>query len=302
MNKPKKQQREPIFILTQKKISTAFDYISGIAAKCYKFVVRQIEAFAPILRIIELLLLSLALYIGYSSFKTSNEFANNVERHLGKIDSLFQSVEIKLTNIPLTISKIDSSISNLNSAIDKQQSIFENSVLSLKAEMDEFSNSLSGYRQLLENITLASDKQLSLLRETQKQWETELGKKANLHLSLEDVKDIGGDTLQIFFILENMGDKFAQHVGISLYISRPIEFISRGWVSWEMPKKSFIGWTYMEVPFMPFSSKPKDWAQLRGEWTNFKLFPKSKLKSPVKLHYIIYCDVGSFEDTLTFKF
>jgi len=271
--------------------------------KCGKKVIDKtekiIKKFDPLLRLLEILLLVLALYIAYLSFTSSSVFSENVEEHLVKIDSLFIEVEEKLHNIPASINKIDSTISILDASIYKQQKSFENNINGLSNELNKFSSSLVEYEALLTEITKASDKQLTLLKETQKKWEEELNRKPDLSLSIDKLEYLGDDTIDVFFSLNNSGNASAENIEIALKIFNYLEFISPNWVSIPNEDNSPT-WCY-SIPFINYINWPNDTLTVTNNYTRFKLVVKGRANNKIIIPYELYCNKGSYSGVLVIE-
>lgn len=201
------------------------------------------------------------------------EYVDTLSSKIIQVTDKLEIVKSSLENLPTSISKIDTTVR-----------IMEKEVGQFGEVVGTFKNSLSEFNKV-------ADKQLALLKETQKQWEIELSKKADLKLAVEKIL-WNGDTLTIDFMVENYGNKGAEYVWINYYVPIEYKFSAKSWRA-NGNEMGFTRWGYgpIQYVFAGIKSSPHDYSD---NFTKFSLYFEKEIPKSILLPYTISCKESEF--------
>jgi hypothetical protein len=167
---------------------------------------------------------------GYSDAEknriASAKFINTVDSHLTMLNRSFAGLNISVSRLPLTVEKMDSSI-------------FE-----MQIEINKMEDAVYAFQATLSNLSAVSDSQLSLIRETQKQWAEELLKKPKIDIVLYSVYRDSADNLTIIPQFINRGTKYAKDIVSIIRFNKNVELSSKGWAAY-LYERVPRSWSYL---------------------------------------------------------
>jgi hypothetical protein len=186
-----------------------------------------------VLPILQASLTAFAIILSYESFQlarenfksaedgrtASKQFINDIELQLATLNTSFSDLNKAVVKLPNTIQFLDSSVQTMRTHIE-----------SLKEVVTKFDSTLTG----LSNV---SNKQILLIKETQKQWATELSKKPLIKLTLISIQRDSLNKLTIFPQFSNYGDKYSKEFSAVLSVPPDYDFHSSGWASYPSGKR-----------------------------------------------------------------
>jgi ABC-type transporter Mla subunit MlaD len=163
----------------------------------YRWIKHFTKTFEPLLRVLEMLLLVLATYLGIQNTIESGKFADRVEGHLTRLDKSFADVETSLASIPLRLSEFDSSVNVLTQGVGSLNREFVNQLRYLTTAIDTFQTSLEDYRNSLSRTVEITNKQLSALDKAQQALQEELSRKPKLSILVQHVQLLGDSAVKV---------------------------------------------------------------------------------------------------------
>ncbi|MCJ7458026.1 MAG: hypothetical protein MUP17_03415 [candidate division Zixibacteria bacterium] len=254
-----------------------------------------------VFRVVQLVLLVLALGLSIWNLKSSAKFSSNVENHLKNFDTLFASVENKMKALPQSVDKFDSTIRDLTDVVESQQKELSSSIGGLRKDVDLFSNSLISYERKLSEIVEASDKQLQLLKKTQASWEKEISRSPNLILFKDKAERVDSNKIHIIPAILNKGDQFSEKNNFILKVPKKFNFKSSGWTPYDSLSDPQT-WSYRLNQFIGYYSDTTKWLISRPNNFDFTVeLPAKKELSELNFDYTIFHEKGSQDGKLEVK-
>lgn len=240
-------------------------------------------------QLFSLLSLTVACYSIWLVIQSShemNKFQNGVIDGIGKMSALSDTLRKNLESLPRDIENFGTAVRELGLVVESQRDSLSKSIQDFGGRLSEFANSLDLYKANLDKLILASDKQIDLLRETQARWASELEKKSDLYLVIENYR-IVQDTLEVFLGIQNRGTATAHIIAINLFIPEVLEFVGDEWLRMNTELHMTVFSLTKEMQ-MTFGDNPNSPVILTNKYLRFRLVRKSGQMFPKKIEYVIY--------------
>jgi hypothetical protein len=191
------------------------------------------------------------------------------------------TVATNLTKLNTQFANFEKGISNLHESVNK----FDTAVVQMGSQIGRVGENISAFGSTLDNLGSATDKQLALIKETQKQWELELSKKADLLLVTSYV-DTLADSLFVTLGIINIGKKISTPPNIMLVVPKYLNFSGSGW-RLALPETDPGYWNFkVNESISPAGDFSKSVTTTQINRFKF-ILPKNKRNSDIILDYVI---------------
>jgi hypothetical protein len=147
----------------------------------------------------------LAVTVALISLGISLKSGGEMQRRLTQLNASFDTTGMRLAALPGSIGRFDSTVTALTQSVADQDRKLGSTMDTLSWYVDAFAARLVNYKEQLDKIVAASDRQLELLSQRQKLLELELGRKSDLSLSF-DVTAADSGSWQVTPTVENRGN------------------------------------------------------------------------------------------------
>jgi len=164
----------------------------------------------------------IAVWSVWFTIKSGNE----MDTYLDRLNQSVERAGSQLDELPVSIARFDSSVGKMTAGIDEQRVVVSSSLDTLTTQLKYFHDRLITYRNELDKIVAASDRQLELLEKRQVLLERELGRKSDPRLAFTTIETDSG-TWQISPIVENRGDAPSEFFNFFFDLPEEIGFVGK---------------------------------------------------------------------------
>ncbi len=235
--------------------------------------------------LLQTILVLITVYLTYFNIKLSvsgrqatQQYVELISNQLGSLNEQFSSLNNQFVKVEKNISRLPETVAKLDSTSEI-----------LGKQMIGLGENLSTFKVMLEDINIVAEKQLTLIKETQRQWEEELKRRPDLDLFVWSSDRIG-DTLTITPGLINKGNKYSDsNVAIILKIPVKFSFQASGWVRSET-REDIESWSTVvrNIIFGPQLIEENMWLKWRCSDNTFKIIlPQNYEDRKIELNYIL---------------
>jgi hypothetical protein len=226
------------------------------------------DTFRNIMTLITAFFAVISLIFSYCNFKNASESGQKTKEYVDTLNSGIKNVSVVLKDLPISVQLLDSSI------------------IKMQSQLGTLRETANLFKTTLAEMNNVADTQLALIRQTQKHWETELSRKANIILGRGQTRLIS-DTLLVTPVLTNIGNKGVSSCMITLEVPRIFGFGGSGWVKSDSLKDS-QEWTYTYQWFI--TPVPDSISKgTTAKYMSFSLLiPKDYKKKTITLNYSLF--------------
>jgi hypothetical protein len=189
--------------------------------------------------VLQTILIVITVYFTYRNIMLTTSGQRATEQYVNLISNYFDSFNENFSSLNDQFIKMEENISRLPNTVAKLDSTSE----ILGNQMVGLGENLAIFKVILEDINAVAEKQLGLIKETQRQWEAELKKKPDLVLFVWDI-DRSNDTLYITPGLINKGEKPSlSRVAIIMKVPKYLNFYSDQWTKSSRSNDQIESWS-----------------------------------------------------------